>query len=132
MKNTVILVCFAMTLGNAFCQDAKYLCIPDKKTGFAYSNGNWSVASFKDDEKYIVHQVGNKFTFNYFGSEAKDAFSCNRLSGYDLIECNSILRVLLDLDIKKFQIYFPLGYLARDGYGGKFSPTITIGKCSKI
>jgi hypothetical protein len=117
---------------NSFAQNNSYLCIPDQKIGYKFINGNWRNSNLVDKEKYLVKQKGNEFRFNYFDSEDKNSFKCNKLKGNDLIECNSVIRVLIDEKIKRFQIYFPLGYLVDEDSEGGFSPSITIGKCSKL
>ena len=39
-------------------EDAKWLCIADKITGFSYENGEWQISRFKtDDHRYIVSNI---------------------------------------------------------------------------
>lgn len=116
------------------------ICLADLSTGFRFENGNWNIARFTTgNDRFLVRPLTDNervnSSFNYIITrigESTPSHECLRRPGSSRIICGGLgLGMIVDFATLRFQEVYGRGFI--DGIDGPGdTPSITIGKCSKV
>ncbi len=121
-------------------EDAKYLCIGNKSTGFKYENGNWNSVDFKVDKRYLVavkkHWFKDEvlYSITEFGKD-RASFYCDKEAPdkYGYIICEEGLGSFrVNIRTLRYMDVYPVGYIDGKDNNATDTPSIEIGTCTKL
>jgi hypothetical protein len=125
-----------------------YLCVADQTTGFTFAQGTWKSTNFKEDRKFLFKREiapnngtnwnsGDRiWTVSELGqvSSLAQCYDVINLSGGPVVLDNIFCGGLYNVKFNKKSLRLLLSYFVgfTDGDNNDNTPTITIGKCSKL
>ena len=89
------LLVFAVSPLSASEVSQRYLCVPEKSTGFYYdkSSGNWGSALVEEGARYVVEKTSNAayaFAVSRIGKVSPEAFCVSGVSAAGYLACTGI------------------------------------------
>ena len=120
-------------------EDARWLCIADKITGFSYENGEWRISSFNsDDGRYIVSKKPTLFDnkkaryhVTKIGEEYGTECEENSPNSAGYIFCPGFFNYRINTRTLRYLLVYPIGYTSGADTNAD-TPFIEIGKCSPL
>lgn len=134
----ILLVCL---ISRATLADESYLCIGEHATGFSFNEKNktWSAARFKEDKWILKRSADPKYKWEVYGfGEDFPESGCEQdFNEAGNLFCDGISQFRMNKEKLRFLYIFPFGYWSdTEKYKilkeGKNTPSMQIGKCSKI
>ena len=125
-----------------------YICVADQTTGFTFEQGTWKSTNFKEDRKFLFKREvaqhdgpnwnsGDKiWSMSELGQENSSMLCSDKVnlsSGpivLDDIVCHGFTNVKFNKKSLRVLLSYFVGFT--DGDNNDNTPTITIGKCSKL
>jgi hypothetical protein len=124
---------------SANSSETRFLCVGDLSTGFVLELGNWRTGNFNaGEEKLLVSPAtpeqskGGRFSYTVtrIGQDGPIHY-CEKPIVEGIIVCSGMrTSFIIDTAILRYQEYYGIGYVHGDLPGN--TPSISIGKCSKI
>ena len=121
-------------------ESGSYLCITDKATGFSFDKErkSWEEASFNiEPMRYILKpsptkEHPNGWEVAQFGEDFPLASCPDGFNTAQVIRCENMVLFIFDSQTGRFIYVYYIGYTRPFGKEGSDTPTLAIGKCSKI
>jgi hypothetical protein len=132
MRYLLILIAIIVSLSFINANAQQYLCVGDMSTGFKFNEkiNDWEYARFSTDKYMISRNIEtNELRIKIIGSDSYEALNC-KTPVRDYTRCTDaggLKAFKVDFKNNKFMYVYSAGYLF-----GKETPSIEIGKCSKI
>jgi hypothetical protein len=138
MRNKCVSVaayCGVLFLTPSLALAQTFLCVAERSAGFSFNDKSkkWEYARFDvEGRKYIVKQVGARWTWAEFGREFPA--DCGAFPPSGIIKCQDTLKdVIFNSKTLRYQMFYAHGYaIPSSGVEGSDTPYIEIGVCSKF